>query len=164
MKFSKALVVDDSKWYASNWAARWKAWISRGGSRLRAGALESSQEPIPPDLIFMDFMMPEMDGFQAPGIILADPVHPIFRSYVHGQDTAEDRARPLNAALAVLTKPIEDDALRSLLTKMREKVAAPNRILPVPLLPAEVQAHQCRSRRMSAQIENCAGEMTKELL
>ncbi|MES2355890.1 MAG: response regulator [Pseudomonadota bacterium] len=171
MKFSKALVVDDSK------VVRIKLGRTLEAHGLTVEAVGSGPEALEylkshtPDLVFMDFMMPDMDGFQATRIILSDPATssiPVIMCT--GQDTAEDRARAVECgASGFLTKPIEDDALLSLLTALQEKAAAPKPIpIPAPLPPEDIVVEEIQPAPEpvnAAQIdERAAGEITERII
>lgn len=83
-------------------------------------AIEKAKE-IQPDIILMDIMMPEMDGFEATRIIKSqeETMHiPIIM--VTALNAQEDRVRGLEAgADDFLTKPINDQAL---LTRLKSLV------------------------------------------
>jgi len=181
MRFRKALIVDDSK------VVRIKLGRTLETHGLIVDAVASGPEALEylkshtPDLIFMDFMMPDMDGFQATSIIIADPATssiPVIMCT--GQDTAEDRARAVECgASGFLTKPIEDDALLSLLNHLEEKNAAPKQITepvvpqlppvevevqPAPMLPPiEVEVQPAPANAIQVD-EHAAGEMAERII
>ncbi len=82
-------------------------------------AVEKAKE-IKPDIILMDVMMPEMDGFEATRIIKSDPnlsFIPII--IVTALNAQEDKVRGLEAgADDFLTKPINDHALMTRLKSL----------------------------------------------
>jgi two-component system cell cycle response regulator len=77
-----------------------------------AEAVRKAKE-IKPDIILMDVMMPEMDGFEATRLIKADPeITHIPIIMVTALNAQEDKVNGLNAgADDFLTKPINDHAL-----------------------------------------------------
>ena len=77
-------------------------------------ALKAARSANPPDLILLDVMMPEMDGYEVCRLLKADEATceiPII--FVSGADQEEDRIRAVEAgAVAFLAKPVSPDALK----------------------------------------------------
>jgi len=119
-KINKALVVDDSRLARIALAKQLK---NRGIEVDMAGTggegvdyLKSAH----PDVVFMDFMMPDMDGFEAARRIFADPdcAKPPVVMYT-SQDTDEDRAKAKAIGIAdFLSKPSTDDQLDQVLQRL----------------------------------------------
>lgn len=131
MKLSKALVVDDSK------VVRIKLGRLLETRGLIVDSADSGEEALDylktnnaPDIIFMDFMMPDMDGYQVTGIITKDPATASIPVIIcTGQDTPDDRVRAKeNGARGFLTKPIEDGALDKLLAEF----VSPSDMIEIP--------------------------------
>ncbi len=82
-------------------------------------AIEKTRE-IQPDIILMDGMMPEMDGFEATTIIKSDPsISHIPVIMVTALNAQEDKVRGLaSGADDFLTKPINDQALMARLKSL----------------------------------------------
>ena len=115
-----ALIVDDSK------TAR--VMLSRMLDRLKipTAMVESAEDALKyleshhPDVIFMDHMMPGMDGFQAVKAIKADPdksAIPIVMHTTQQGDIYVGQARALGAT-DILTKPTTDQDLRQVLERV----------------------------------------------
>jgi len=117
MSYRKALVVDDSR------VARvtLKKKLEQHG--LAVDMAESAQEAIDylhrnqPDIIFMDYLMPDVDGLEATRRIKADPsirnVPVIICSGKEDEDYSE-RARSLGAS-DIIAKPPASDVLDAIL-------------------------------------------------
>src|SRR5678815_3970742 len=77
-----------------------------------------------PDVIFMDFMMPDMDGYEVTGMITANPrTSTIPVVMCTGHDTPQDRLRAKeNGASAFVTKPVDDAALDGLLAELNGRL------------------------------------------
>lgn len=117
MQYKKALVVDDSR------VARvtLKKKLEQYG--LAVDMAESAQEAIDylhqnqADIIFMDYMMPEVDGLEATRRIKADPaIHnvPVIICSGREDDDYSDQARALGAS-DILAKPPATEALEGIL-------------------------------------------------
>src|SRR5215471_3496759 len=94
MKISRVLVVDDSK------VVQFKLRRMLEAHGLGVDTAGSGNEALNylkgnlPDAIFMDFMMPDMDGYQATAMIKSNPTTsavPVIMCT--GQDTPEGRVR-----------------------------------------------------------------------
>ncbi|WP_181919651.1 response regulator [Alkalilimnicola ehrlichii] len=89
-----------------------------------------------PDVVFMDYMMPDMDGFEASRRILQrNPGLPVIM--YSSQDTEEDRARAAAVGIrGFLSKPSSEDALDSLLNSLgagaKESAPAPGAAVVEP--------------------------------
>lgn len=128
MSYNRALVVDDSK------LARitLKKKLEQRG--LLVDLAESAQQALDylkeqqPDIIFMDYMMPGIDGFSATTKIKTDPevshIPVVMCSGKDGEGYREE-ARAIGA-MDVLSKPLENERLDAILS------AAP----PVPVATA----------------------------
>jgi len=117
---ARILVVDDVDFNVKLLDAKLKqdyyqVFTASNGVQAVAKAKE-----IKPDLILMDVMMPEMDGFEATQIIKSDPnlsFIPII--IVTALNAQEDKVRGLEAgADDFLTKPINDKALMTRLKSL----------------------------------------------
>ena len=78
-------------------------------------ALKALQVANPPDLILLDIMMPEMDGYEVCRRLRDDPAtRDIPVVFVTGHSSDEERARGLAlGAAGFLVKPVDPDELFS---------------------------------------------------
>ena len=118
----QALIVDDSK------TARLvlSKMLRRQG--ITVAAVESAEDALSflnennPDVIFMDHMMPGMDGFEAVKAIKADPSKsaiPIIMHTTKQGDIYLGQARALGA-VDILTKPASDQALIEVFDRLQQ--------------------------------------------
>jgi CheY-like chemotaxis protein len=140
-----ALIVDDSK------TARYALRQLLDKQKVSADMVESAEEALDylgsrspsddvPDLIFMDHMMPGMDGFEAVKALKSNPstaAIPIVMYTSTQGGMYFGQARALGAA-DVISKPATAEDLREVLRRLQEnrKVAASK---PVVTAPVEVQ-------------------------
>lgn len=92
---------------------KYKVKAARNGET----ALKIAQSPAPPDLVLLDVIMPDMDGFKVCRQLKENAgTRNIPVIFVSGEIGAEERAHgeALGAA-AYLTKPVEPDTLCALL-------------------------------------------------
>ena len=123
MDIGKALIVDDSK------VVQFKLKRMLEARGLGVDTASSGHEALDflkshaPDVIFMDFMMPDMDGYEVTGMITANPVTATIPVVMcTGHDTPQDRARAKESgASGFVTKPVDDSALDTLLAELRER-------------------------------------------
>jgi CheY-like chemotaxis protein len=125
---SRVLVVDDDP----DQRARVRSWLEEQHwvlSEAENGqvALDRLKESLP-DVMLLDLMMPEMDGFQ---VVAAMQKHPEWRRIpvivVTARDlTAEDRARLTNSIETVLRKETFDPG--RLIERVREATAKSRRL------------------------------------
>lgn len=157
-----ALVVDDSK------VGRMTMSKKLEGMGIQVSLAESGQEALDflahtrPDMIFMDHMMPEMDGFEATRRIKSDPLtQDIPVIIVSGNDEAEfvRQARQLGA-IDVFAKPPASEALEQLIATLAAQLApqpaAPS--LPAGPDPVHVELGQLRAE-FGARQENQAATL-----
>lgn len=120
MQDLRALVVDDSK------VGRLTMQRKLEAMGIRVELAESGAQALdllarqPPDLVFMDHMMPDMDGFEVTRRIKASPaLRDIPVIIVSGNDEASfvEEARQAGA-LGAMTKPPATEALESLLASL----------------------------------------------
>jgi len=127
MNIGKALIVDDSK------VVQFKLKRMLEARGLGVDTASSGHEALDylkshaPDVIFMDFMMPDMDGYEVTGIITANPetaTIPVIMCT--GHDTPQDRARAKeNGASGFVTKPVDDPTLDGVLAQLKERAPSP---------------------------------------
>lgn len=121
MEISKALVVDDSRLAR---VALSKLLARRGMDVDTADCGNEALDYLTqtsPDVVFIDYMMPDMDGFQAAEAInrlrTANPVPLVMYT---SQDTPEDRQRARDLGICgFLVKPTSDEGLDSVLEQIR---------------------------------------------
>jgi CheY-like chemotaxis protein len=127
MEIRKALVVDDSKLAAVTLgrllAKKSIQVISAGSGEEAIERLRSDR----PDIIFMDFMMPGMDGYRTTQIISTNPATariPVVMCT--SQDTPEDRDKATGSgAKGFLTKPVSEESLDFVLDDVRQTLRMP---------------------------------------
>jgi CheY-like chemotaxis protein len=116
----KALVVDDSRLARialSKQLQKRNIDVDTAGNGTEA--LQYLRDACP-DVVFMDYMMPDMDGFEAARRIFADPdcKKPPVVMYT-SQDSEEDRALAREVVICgFLTKPSSDDSLDHVLATL----------------------------------------------
>ncbi len=127
MKVEKVLVADDSKVVVFKLKrmleARGMVVDSVTSGREALDYLKSQK----PDAIFMDFMMADMDGYEATGMIASNPeTSAIPVVMCTGHDSPQDRQRAReNGAVGFVTKPVDDATLDAVLAELRQRVAGP---------------------------------------
>ncbi|MEH6556409.1 MAG: response regulator [Oceanicoccus sp.] len=121
-----ALIVDDSK------TARIMLRKMLDKLHIPVATVESGEEALEylqtnhPDVIFMDHMMPGMDGFAVVKAIKADPSVssiPIVMHTTKKGDIYVGQARALGAA-DILPKPASDGELEAVIARVRKQTAA----------------------------------------
>jgi len=150
MAYSKALIVDDSK------LARITLKRKLESQGLQVVLAESGKQAIAvveseqPDIVFMDHLMPEMDGFEATQTLRANPSYanlPIIMC------TGKDHSGYLEEAKAIganqiLSKPPVDEALLAILaTDFSAEVA---------VLHVEPQAEELAAVASAAEVAKAA--------
>lgn len=122
-----ALVVDDSR------VARLtlhKILLGHGLSVVEQDSAEAAlqwleQQPERPDVIFMDLMMPGMDGITATRTIKANPGWQRIPIVVcTGNDSELDKSKAADSgAIAVLAKPPAPEAVKTILSQLADKTS-----------------------------------------
>jgi len=137
MQDLRALVVDDSK------VGRLTMQRKLEAMGIRVELAESGPQALdmlarqPPDLVFMDHMMPDMDGFEVTRRIKASPaMRDIPVIIVSGNDEASfvEEARQAGA-LDAMTKPPATEALESLLASLPSRAEIAVAAAPPPAEP-----------------------------
>ena len=104
--------------------------ISAGSARE---AFDLLREQALPDIIFMDHLMPEMDGFEAMQRIKADPelqhIPVVMCTGKEGNDDYDAQAKA-RGATATLSKPPELDQLTAVLAETRAAAPAATTLAP----------------------------------
>lgn len=126
MNIQKALVVDDSRvaHVLLNKLLKERSievdWVGSGNEAL--GYLKSQKS----DIVFIDVMMPGMDGFETADTITKDPTiyaPPIIMCSANATDEDQENATKCGAK-AFLSKPYTPDELDQILDMIRELPAA----------------------------------------
>lgn len=117
LKFVKALVVDDSRLARialSKLLMKREIDVDMAGNGTEAIEYMQGNRP---DVVFMDYMMPDMDGFSASQKILGDPNCAGVPIIMYtSQDSDEDRAKAKEIGISgFLSKPSSEDKLNELL-------------------------------------------------
>ena len=142
MRLAKALVVDDSKVVQFKLS---KMLQARGLGVHAAGSGKEALEYLTsntPDVIFMDYMMSDMCGYQTTSIIMANPVTAAIPVIMcTGEDTPEARAHAQDTgASGFIVKPVDDHVLDQVLGALQEKAAASRpvaKVIPLPTTPPD---------------------------
>lgn len=124
LQINKALVVDDSRLARialSKLLEKRRLAVDTAGCGGEAVDYLKGEKP---DVIFMDYMMPDMDGFSAAQMILNNPATADIPVIMYtSQDSDEDRARAAEIGICgFLGKPTTEDALDQLLRRLRTTV------------------------------------------
>jgi len=117
---ARVLVVDDVDFNVKLLDTKLKQEYYQVHTAYNGREAVEKSKTVQPDIILMDVMMPEMDGFEATKIIKSDPLTAhipiIMVTALHAQ---EDKVRGLEAgADDFLTKPIDDHALMTRLKSL----------------------------------------------
>jgi CheY-like chemotaxis protein len=130
----QALIVDDSK------TARVALHRMLDKFHISASMVESAEEALEflehhhPDVIFMDHMMPGMDGFAAVKAIKSNPEKasiPIVMHTTREGDIYVGQARALGA-IDILAKPATDQDLKAVLERVRKNTNSTHYNNPLP--------------------------------
>lgn len=136
----QALIVDDSK------TARVMLGKMLSKHQIEVAAVESGEEALDylqlnkPDVIFMDHMMPGMDGFAAVKAIKSNPASasiPIVMHTTKQGDIYLGQAKALGA-MDILAKPAQDQELIAVIKRVEE--GAKPKPSADPLLPDESES------------------------
>lgn len=167
MAIKHALVVDDSR------SARHMLRTMLEKNDLSVDQCESGQEAIDylshkrPDIIFMDHMMPGMDGLQATKIINNNPetnAIPIIMYTSKDDPEYADEAKA-HGAVGILPKPANWPLLNDLLQQITARKISGGKPTLVPTSPAPVAANSpIVPEEKMADIESNVMARVKELL
>jgi CheY-like chemotaxis protein len=155
MKNLLALVVDDSK------VGRLTMMKKLEAMGLKVELAESGQQAFEylakqhPDLIFMDHMMPEMDGFEVTRLLKADPATrdiPVIIISGNDEDSFVREARAAGAVDAI-AKPPATEVLEALLASL-PKVSVQ---APMPAAPEPAPAPAMDMAELQALVERLLG-------
>lgn len=146
MGFKHALVVDDSR------SARKVLERMLQRASIQTDAVETAEEALDylqhnkPDVIFMDHMMPGMNGLEATRIIRSTPAtaHIPTIMYTSKDDVDYMQQAKSHGANAVLPKPATTDSLDKIMTQvlMRESLSPVVYSPAITPLTEENQAHK----------------------
>ena len=171
MRLAKALVVDDSKVVQFKLS---KMLQARGLGVHAAGSGKEALEYLTsntPDVIFMDYMMSDMCGYQTTSIITANPVTAAIPVIMcTGEDTPEARAQAQDTgASGFIVKPVDDHVLDQVLGALKEKAAAPRpaaRAIPLPTTPpvAISASNEDVSRFVERSVREVAERVVREAI
>ena len=146
MGFKHALVVDDSR------SARKVLERMLQRASIQTDAVETAEEALDylqhnkPDVIFMDHMMPGMNGLEATRIIRNTPAtaHIPTIMYTSKDDVDYMQQAKSHGANAVLPKPATTDSLDKIMTQvlMRESLSPVLYSPEIPQVQEESQEHK----------------------
>ena len=168
MQNMKALVVDDSKVGRLTMQKKLEAFGI--GVDLAESGLEALQylERNRPDMIFMDHMMPDLDGFEATRRIKASPATRDIPVIIISGSDDEAFVRDARAigALDAIAKPPANDAIERILVSLPRSAAAGQptepKAMTVPVDQASMKA--TIDAAIHAAIERLHGDWLKTLL
>lgn len=152
MNTKTALVVDDSK------SARFALRRFLEGHQYRVETAEGAEQcfaslrTLRPDVVFLDHVMPGIDGFAALRQIKADPATAGLRVVICSSNEGtefEAQARQCGAA-GVLQKPPSAEQLARILDNLQKTVAAP---VAAPTTPAPAPSKVANIREPEVAIE-----------
>jgi CheY-like chemotaxis protein len=113
------LVVDDNPENIDVLAGMLRSSYKVKAATSGEKALKSSKKS-PPDLILLDIMMPEMDGYQVFEQLLSDPITakiPVV--FATGMSDSEDQKKGMDmGARGYLTKPVDPEKVYSLVNEI----------------------------------------------
>jgi CheY-like chemotaxis protein len=170
MEVKRALVVDDSKLAAITLG---KLLAKKSIEVMSVGSGEEAIERLKsdhPDVIFMDFMMPGMDGYQTTEIINGNPATaqiPVVMCT--SADTQQDRDKAAGSgASAFLVKPVNEEHLDVVLAEIRHMAevravaeapaAAPPERVPQEIAEEEIQLAEATARAIAEQVASQVAE------
>jgi CheY-like chemotaxis protein len=169
MQNMKALVVDDSKVGRLTMQKKLEAFGI--GVDLAESGLEALQylERNRPDMIFMDHMMPDLDGFEATRRIKASPATRDIPVIIISGSDDEAFVRDARAigALDAIAKPPANDAIERILASLPRSAAAgqttePKAMTTVPVAQSSMKA--MIEAEIHAAIERLQGDWLKPSL
>lgn len=159
-----ALVVDDSRLARTALAKLLKKHgIEIEVAESGGGAVDYIATNEPPDIVFMDYTMPDIDGFQAVERIREQfgDVAPI--AMYTGQDGDAERARAEELGItAFLTKPANEERLDAVLDKLTAAVAARKATVDEPAGAAAAPGKPADAARPGADEPTMAGAAEPE--
>lgn len=136
----RVLIVDDNPvardtLAALARAAGWDADTAAGGRQALANITAAAVAGQPYDTVFIDWVMPGMDGWQTCSRIRALPLSPrmplVVMVTAHGREMLDSRPAGEKALLdGFLVKPVTIGMLRAALVRGRHEGGAPARITP----------------------------------
>lgn len=166
MQIKHALVVDDSK------SARFslKKLLQKQGVQVdfaeSAGDALNYLEAKRPDVIFMDHLMPGMDGFEATKAIKGNPatnnIPIIMCTSKEGTEYAEQAMS--HGAIAILPKPAPAATLTAVLNQIQSKLAEATQSEEVEGEPGATKQPQASSGLGQRAIENLVKKVIEDQL
>lgn len=136
MAIKKALIVDDSRVARFTLAKLLKArGIEVDMADSGAQAIEYLQS-MQPDVVFMDYMMPEMNGLEATQAITGNPsTASVPVVFCTGNDTPEDRKLAMDhGASSFLTKSAGEQEMDSVLASLSQESAKATEACNEPIM------------------------------
>ncbi len=159
MNIEKALVIDDSK--VAHLTLR-KMLMERNIEVDWVGSGEDGLEYLKkqtPDIVFMDVMMPGMDGFETTGAITSDSsmkAPPIVMCSANATDEDQENARK-NGAIDFLSKPYTPQDLDQILDRIQKLSTAVPAVTPTPSTVVPAPAATIDMAAINRLVEETAG-------
>lgn len=165
MADQRALVVDDSK------VGRVTMQRKLESLGVQVDMVESGQQALDylkqhqPDMIFMDHMMPDLDGFETTQRIKADPTTqhiPVIIISGNDDDDFVQQARSMGA-LHAISKPPAPGVVEALLHTMPHKTAGAESPVAGPAAADKAKIQAMDKAAVHAYVERVLGEVVEHL-
>lgn len=161
MTIRHALVVDDSK------SARMMLQRLLSKMNVESEAVENAEEALrflqnkQPDVIFMDHMMPGMDGLEATQMIKSNPLTAAIPTimYTSKEDREYHQMALSHGAQGVLAKPASQDAIMAVIQSLDEPAANDDNSAPAAQIPL-IEIDKLIEKRLKDVISEARAEIS----
>ena len=161
MTIRHALVVDDSK------SARMMLQRLLSKMNVESEAVENAEEALrflqnkQPDVIFMDHMMPGMDGLEATQMIKSNPLTAAIPTimYTSKEDLEYHQMALSHGAQGVLAKPASQDAIMAVIQSLDEPAANDDNSAPAAQIPL-IEIDKLIEKRLKDVISEARAEIS----
>lgn len=163
MSYNTALIVDDSKLariaLKKKLEQRGMQIVMAEDAKQALGVLEET----PIDIVFMDHLMPEMDGFEATRQIKANQATthlPVIMCSGKEKQGYLEEARAIGAS-NVLPKPAESEAIDAVFAELEQRAPAP--VAEIVATPAEAPIAAAAAKLDEARVETMLQPLSEQL-